>query len=427
MRVLVVTDHYPPFIGGAQIQSQLLARELRERGQAVAVATVWQNALPALEHDDGIDIYRFRQLRTLPGLARPKRQHHQPPFPDPVTVFSLRRLIERFKPDVVHSHGWISYSCAAALIGMDIPLIIAARDYGYGCANRTLLRDGKPCSGPALAKCVGCAGRYYGRPKGWLAALGVLGSRPLLKRKVRGIHSISTHVRDMVRRDVLDERDTKNTSGYVIHDVIASVPKEPKPDADRSAVMAARLDELPPEPFILFIGALRPVKGLNQLLEAYRQLEDPPPLVLIGTIESDSPKSFPEGVHVLTDVPHDAVMSACERCLFGVMPSLWAEPFGTVVCEVMSRGRPVIGTTPGGHADMIVDGESGFLVPAGDVEALAEAMNILATDSELRERFGANALKRSRHFTAEVALPRIEQLYEELVARRRPAEATRGA
>lgn len=415
MRVLLATDNYPPYIGGAQIQSHLLASELRDRGHEVVVATVWQSDLPSVEIDGGVHVHRLRQLRTLPGLARKRWQHYQPPFPDPVTSISLRRLIGRFEPDIVHSYGWISYSCAAALLGKNIPLLITARDYGYSCANRTLMRDGEDCAGPALLKCTACAGRNYGRPKGWIAALGVRSGARLLRHKVRAIHSISTYVREIIRRDFLDDRSS-TTQGYVIHDVIGSVPAEPKGSDSRLA--SKRLDELPKEPFMLFIGALRAVKGVKELSAAYELLENPPPLVLIGTIEPDTPATFPPGVHVLTDFPREAVMAACERCLFGVMPSLLPEPFGTVVCEVMSRGKPVIGTEPGGHTDMIIEGETGLLVPRGDIQALATAMQTLIADSELRDRFGRAAAVRSREFEASVSLPRLIRLYADLTSGR---------
>ena len=82
-------------------------------------------------------------------------------------------------------------------------------------------------------------------------------------------------------------------------------------------------------------------------------------------------------------------MAMWERALFGVFPSKWPEPLATVVHEAMSNGRPVIGTTPGGHEDMIDDGETGFLVPGGDPDALAAAMARLIDDAALRERLGA--------------------------------------
>jgi glycosyltransferase involved in cell wall biosynthesis len=222
------------------------------------------------------------------------------------------------------------------------------------------------------------------------------------------VHSISSYLEKIVARDFLEDHGV--TPMRVIPDAVSLMTS---PSAEGGETQLTRL---PSEPFLLFIGALRRVKGVEELLAAYQRLDRPPPLVLLGTMEPDSPATFPDGVRVLTDVPHEAVLRACDRCLFGVMPSKWPEPFGTVVCEVMSRGKPVIGTKPGGHTDLIVDGQTGFLVPAGDVSALAEAMQTLIADDARRERFGEAARLRADLFTPEVSLPRIEQFYEELVA-----------
>jgi glycosyltransferase involved in cell wall biosynthesis len=406
MRILLATDHYPPEIGGGQIQSQVLARGLRERGHEVVVATVWQDGMASVEDDEGIPVHRVRQLRSLPLLARPGR-NHQPPFPDPVSVVSLRRLIKRFDPDVVDSYGWIGYSCAAALIGSDVPLVLTARDYAYACANRTLMQDDHACSGPALAKCIGCAGRHYGRPKGWIAAVGVLASRPLIRNKAAAMRSVSSYVQTMIRRDCLDDART-NRPEHVVHDVVR------QSDTDMggrlSEEVARALEQLPREPFILFVGALRRVKGLPELLAAYESLAAPPPLVLVGTLEPDTP-TIPANVEVLTDLPYEAVLRAWDRALFGVMPSLLGEPFGTVVCEAMSRGKAVIGTMPSGHTDMITNGATGLLVPRGDVALLAHAMQTLIDQPRLRDQLAKAAQAKARQFTAEVSLPRIERLY----------------
>jgi glycosyltransferase involved in cell wall biosynthesis len=107
LRVLIVTDYYPPFIGGAQIQSRLLARNLRDRGHEIVVATVAQRGLPSVEIDDGIPVHRLRHLRTVFQSRAQGTQSHHPPFPDPVTIPGLRRLIRRVRPDVVHSYGCI--------------------------------------------------------------------------------------------------------------------------------------------------------------------------------------------------------------------------------------------------------------------------------------------------------------------------------
>ncbi len=413
MRIILATDHFPPFIGGAHRQARLLAGAMAERGHEVTVVTPWHGGRPAEEREAGFAVRRVRQLRTvLPGLVRDERQRHQPPFPDPVTVRDLRRVIAEAEPDLIHSYGWMTFSVAAALGRRQIPLLVSARDYGYFCATRTLLRKGAPCSGPGPLKCIACTGEYYGRPKGWFAALGVYACKPLLKRKMTGLHSVSSYVQEVTVRE-LDLEGERELFEVTIPSFQTEAPLEPIAEPER---LSPWLERLPSEPFILFVGAFRKVKGLETLFEAYRQLADPPPLVLMGTFERDSPAEFPPEAVVLTDVPHDAVMAAWDRAMFGVMPSLWPEPLGSTVVEGMLRGRPVIGTSIGGHTDMLDEG-TGVLVPQGDVAALRGAMEGLIGDPKRREALGAAAAERAQDFVAASVLPRFEQAYEAVAAR----------
>jgi glycosyltransferase involved in cell wall biosynthesis len=239
----------------------------------------------------------------------------------------------------------------------------------------------------------------------------------LLARKVRGVHSVSTYVQRTVERDFLEPEGLS-----VAQTIIPSFREdEPEERAQRrepagSVPLEPYLAQLPEEPFILFVGALRVVKGMGHLLAAYRRLEAPPPLALIGTVEADTPRDLPPGVHLLQDFPHPAVLAAWDRCLFGVLPSLWPEPLGSVVYEGMSRGKAVIGTRPGGHTDLIVDGVTGLLIPQGDTDALENTMRALIGSGELRERLGLAARERARQFTARVAVPRFEQIYRRLAS-----------
>jgi glycosyltransferase involved in cell wall biosynthesis len=410
MRILIATDHFPPFIGGAHRQAQLLGREMANRGHVVAVVTPWHGGLPKLEHDDGFVVHRVRQLRTaFDFMVRDRRQRHQPPFPDPVTVVALRSLISDFEPDVIHAYGWLAFSIAAALGRKRIPLLISARDYAYFCATRTLLRKGAPCSGPGPLKCVLCAGDYYGRPKGWFAAAGVALSKPLLTRRMTGLHSVSSYVHDVTVRNIRDHG--RDLFEVTIPSFQAESPPRPGEEPDLDAWLA----QLPKEPFILYVGAFRKVKGLETLFAAYRRLNSPPPLVLMGTFERDSPTDFPPEAIVLTNVPHEAVMASWEKALFGVMPSLWPEPLGATVAEGMSRGRPVIGTQLGGHTDML-DETTGVLVPQGDAKALAAAMAGLIAEPDRREALGRAAAERAKSFAGTNVLPRFEEAYRATIA-----------
>jgi glycosyltransferase involved in cell wall biosynthesis len=119
---------------------------------------------------------------------------------------------------------------------------------------------------------------------------------------------------------------------------------------------------------------------------------------------------------VLHDFSIQEVFAAWDRALLGVAPSLLPEPLGNVIHEAMSRGKPVIGTTSGGHRDMIEPEVSGLLVPAGDVAALAAAMRRLSEDQSLRERLGTAARQHAEKFTAEAVFPRFAELYADMAA-----------
>jgi glycosyltransferase involved in cell wall biosynthesis len=102
------------------------------------------------------------------------------------------------------------------------------------------------------------------------------------------------------------------------------------------------LADLPSGDFLLYVGDLARDKGVTVLLDAYRALESPPPLVLIG--RSHLPlDDLPPGVIALGVLPAAAVVTAWRRSLLGVVPSIVPDSCPTVVLEAMAAGRPVVG------------------------------------------------------------------------------------
>jgi glycosyltransferase involved in cell wall biosynthesis len=248
-------------------------------------------------------------------------------------------------------------------------------------------------------------------------------SRRRLLRKTTGLHCVSTYVHDVTNFQLFGPG--AGPGNRVAVDVTIPSFQDDGPSEGHAAddpKVGEYLARLPAEPFILFVGAFRKAKGLETLFAAYRRLSSPPPLVLMGTLERDSPLHFPPEAIVLTDVPHTAVMAAWDRAMFGVMPSLLPEPFGVTVAEAMSRGRAVIGTRLGGHVDML-DEKSGILVPQGDDAALARAMEELICDPARRAAYGRAAAERARGFAVSAVLPRFEQAYRDVVAAAREPDA----
>ena len=78
-------------------------------------------------------------------------------------------------------------------------------------------------------------------------------------------------------------------------------------------------------------------------------------------------------------------------------------------------GRPIIASRIGGLTDIIVDGKTGLLVPPGDPQALREAMQSLLDDPERREYMHMMAKQRVVEFQARSVVPRIEQVYREVL------------
>jgi glycosyltransferase involved in cell wall biosynthesis len=405
LRAMIITDSYWPLIGGANRSVELLAQNLARAGHTVAVATAWQEGIPTLEDQGPVRVHRIRDLTSrMRWISEDPYKHNPPPFPDPEAVWRLRRLIAEFDPDIVHAYGWLTHSTAVALLGRRVPLLISARSYGNICAVHNLVHKQREiCEGPAPLKCLACSADNYGAAKGMAAVAGVLGSGPVLRRKTTAIHSVSRFVAAKMDR-YLRVEGVRNEVVPNFHEDVSEKP-----------VDAEMLAQLPDRPFIFYVGAFRRIKGIEELFAAYEALEGPPPLVLAGTRAPDTPE-FPEGVTVIEDVPYPTLLAMWERAMFGVFPTKIPEALGNVVHEAMSKGRAVIGTRPGGHEDMIEDGEDGLLVPAGDAPALAAAMSRLVEDRDLRERLEIAALRRAADFTPEVVMPQMEHLYRETIA-----------
>ncbi len=97
-----------------------------------------------------------------------------------------------------------------------------------------------------------------------------------------------------------------------------------------------------------------------------------------------------------------------------VLPSAQPEPFGGVVMEAMGMGVPVIATNIGGSLEQVADGETGYLVPPGDPAALAEKLEPLLRDAELRARMGAAGRQRiAERFTVGGMVEKIVRVYDE--------------
>ncbi len=134
-------------------------------------------------------------------------------------------------------------------------------------------------------------------------------------------------------------------------------------------------------PRVLYAGRLAPEKGVEELAAA----RDGLPLVVAG----DGPLR-----HVLPDtrgfVSREELHRLYDEAAVVVCPSR-REGFGVVCAEAMAHGRPVVASAVGGLLELVVDGETGLLVPPRDPQALRAALERLLPDDDLRAKLGAAA------------------------------------
>ena len=408
MRILMFSELYAPSIGGTQRHVQVLAHEMIRRGHEVAVATQALEGSPTYEVDHaGVRIYRLAGWGRLlrPFYESATRPFH-PPLTDPGLVAGLRQVIEKERPDIVHGHSWMLYSYLPLRSRYDMPLVVTLHDYSLTCPRRSYLRNGQVCDGPAYSKCVRCGVEQYGMAKSLLITTALqIGKRA--HHKVDEYIAVSKAVRDAsIQAAGRSPRPMDVISTFVPDGVLTSHPERPRPAF------------LPPtDNYILFVGELARHKGLQVLLEAYQDpdLASLAPLMLIGSQNDKSTLNLPPGVKVARDVGHDDVMSAWEHCAVGVVPSVWPEPFGQVAVEAMAARKPVVASAVGGLVDIVIDNETGILVPPGDPEALRAALRSLLLDPARRASMGEAGHARARLFMVGAVADQIEEVYRKLL------------
>ncbi len=403
MRILMLTDFYRPLLGGQERHVENLSIELTNRGHEVAVATLWHAGLERFERDRGVRIYRIQgTVQRAAGLFRQTGRRFAPPAPDPETLWALRQIIRRERPQIVHAHSWIVHSFLPLKIWSGAKLVVTLHDYSLRCATKTLMYRERPCRGPAPERCPGCAATHYGPLKGGATLAAHRATLPWLVAAADRFIAVSRAVAQ--GNGLIDS----GRPYRVIPNFIADRLETPAED------LAGYLDQLPTSEYLLFVGALNRHKGLHVLLDAYTRLDNAPPLALIG-IWADTDLPLPAGVRVFQHWPHAAVMGAWQCCAIGIVPSIWPEPCPTVAMEAMLAGRPLVATHTGGLPDLVAHEETGLLVPPGDAGELAAALARLLADPTLRQRMGAAGRERVRAFQARAVIPQIEALYAELL------------
>lgn len=185
---------------------------------------------------------------------------------------------------------------------------------------------------------------------------------------------------------------------------------------------AKQMLDLPKDAFVYgTVGRLAPTKGLSYLIEAFAKVKQQMPsaqLIVVGEgrlrneLEQQAAgTSCADSIHFLG---HRKNIPELLRAMDVFVLSSIAEGMPKTILEAMAAGVPCIGTNVGGVPEILADGESGYLVPSRDECSLADAMVELVkkTDEEVKQLVEKARQRAKSHYTHEVIVKRLEQIYE---------------
>ncbi len=379
MKILVLTNLFPPhYLGGYELICHAVVKALRARGHIVETLTSNHRVnnptgdeLTGVERSLLVHGFYGHAWRGIGSLARLEITNNR----------ILRAALARFQPDLVYvwNMGGISKSLLTTLERMGVPTAFYLSDHWIarglaadvwmnwwnqpGSRSRSVAR--------AVLRAVGVrAGVDRLAPT---AAAGAL--------KFRRVYFCSKALRKLTAAAGFD----------VMHGAVIYCPV----DTRRFNGAARRADE--PCRNLLWVGRLSEDKGILTALKAMKALPKGLGVVLnvYGVGEAGYVRELHDFVAVnkipvrfqqasMDQMP--AVYAAHDALLF---TSEWAEPFALTPLEAMSCGLPVIGTTTGGSRELFRDRDNALTYAAGQADELAERIQRLASDGELRARISA--------------------------------------
>jgi glycosyltransferase involved in cell wall biosynthesis len=395
-RVAIATTYYRPVLGGAESAAERLATFLQRRGHHVVVLTKRTSAAdPTDEELDGVQVVR------LPPVGERRASGKWIVLPWMFRALMARR--EKFDAICCIDYRGIGVAALGAGWRTGKPVIFQAQTEGVLSGMR--VRAGTTT--------------FEIEPASPIKQLATWPIRALYRR-ADAIGCISRGI----EREALTAGVPRQRVHYLPNPVDTRRFSPATPE-DRRTIR--RQIAMPPDTVAgLFVGRLSREKGLIELLHAWAQARPPAQLYVIGPAmpghawdvsgparELVESHGMTNVVHFLGGQPRDAVAQWLRASDFAVQPSHF-EAMGLAAAEAMAAGLPVIATDTSGYRDFVTTGETGLVVPVGDIGALASAIARLAADADLRARLGRQARARAEEFDERVVLEQFARLIDEL-------------
>lgn len=405
MRILLVnTRHFRG--GGDSTYNFNLATLLRSFGHEVAFFAMKdpQN-LPDPNDDIFVDYIDFRELNKnkniLTGLKVLKRVIYSSDAKKRIS-----QLVDRFYPDIVHLqniHSHISPSVVFEAKRRKLPVVWTLHDYKMICPNTHFLID---TTGEICEACG--RNKYY---------------QAILKRCKKGsiLASIMASIEAYAHRLMhLRERvDLFLTPSVFLRTKLLELGFPPSKVVHLPHFLPDEMfhGNIEDKGYLLFMSKLDPIKGIFPLLEACERVPEVN-FIFAGNIKETIEK------HVQQVLPKNANYvgmkhgNELRKLLLGaravILPSLWYENQPFSIIEAFAIGKPIITSDLGGMTELVQHGERGLLVQPGNVNALAEAIQLINRHLEKARQMGGKAQDYARkEHGAKNHYQRLMQIYNQ--------------
>ncbi|MBQ1783109.1 MAG: glycosyltransferase family 4 protein [Gammaproteobacteria bacterium] len=353
MHIVMINSYYHPNEpGGAERSVRGLAEALVGLGHQVTVIALGEQRKSYLVQGVEVEQLPIRN-RYLPlgrghdGGVGKLRWHARDSY-NAAAGSDIGQLLQRLRPDVVHSHnlGGFSVAAWAAVKRLGLPLVHTTRDFYLLCPKTTMQgRGGCSCSSP----CMTCL------PFAW--------PRLRASRLVDHVVGIS----EFILRRHRDNHYFPNAGHSVIYNSY-----DPPAVEFRAPGEVVRLG---------YIGRLAPAKGLDMLIDAMAMLVERACRVELY-IAGEGDDAYVAQLHAksaslpIRFIGHQQPAAFFKEIDIAVVPSIWNEPLGRVVIEAMANGKPVVATPVGGIPELIIP-DCGVLAPDTDAASFVSAVQIM--------------------------------------------------
>ena len=353
MRILIMNGEYPPIGGGAGNASAHIAAQFERMGHLVTVVTSRFETLPHQEQHGGVTIYR------VPGLRR--RQDRSNPLEQVIFILSASlwalRAIPRFQPQATLAFFGVPSGAVAWLIKKlyRIPYIVSLRGGDVPGFRPYDFRIYHQLVGPFLRVIWRNAAAVVANSRGLRQLATAFDSRFEISIIPNGIDldSYKTNGRDWTFPRLL-------SAGRIVHQKGLDL-------------------------------AMRALGGLKELDWEWRIAGDGPQVPMLQTLANEL--GIRERVFFLGWQSREQLLKCYQQANVFLFPSRH-EGMPNALLEAMANGLPVVASCIAGNEELVIDGDTGYLVPSENIESLQVALRKVLMDSGLREQMGTASRQR---------------------------------